>query len=42
MLCTVGTIKPYKKFKCKIYFLATKEGGRRTGFSANYKPQFFF
>jgi len=42
MLATVGSIKPYKKFKCKVYFLLAKEGGRKTGFACNYKPQFFF
>jgi len=42
MLATAGAIKPYKKFKCKIYFFLAKEGGRKTGFSTNYKPQFFF
>jgi elongation factor Tu len=42
MLATTGFIKPYKKFKCKIYFFLAKEGGRKTSFSSNYKPQFFF
>jgi elongation factor Tu len=42
MLATIGAIKPYKKFKCKVYFLLAKEGGRKTGFACNYKPQFFF
>lgn len=42
VLAAVGTIKPYKTFKCKIYVLLAKEGGRNTGFACNYKPQFFF
>lgn len=42
MLCTIGVIKPYLIFKCKVYFLLFKEGGRKTGFGCNYKPQFFF
>jgi elongation factor Tu len=42
MLSTVGAIKPYLTFKCKVYFLLSKEGGRNTGFGCNYKPQFFF
>lgn len=42
ILAAVGTIKPYKTFKCKVYLLLAKEGGRNTGFACNYKPQFFF
>lgn len=42
ILATVGSIKPYSNFKCKVYFLLAKEGGRNTGFACNYKPQFFF
>jgi len=42
MLTTIGSIMPYQIFKCKVYFLLNKEGGRNTGFGCNYKPQFFF
>jgi len=42
MLASVGVINPYSIFKCKVYFLLHKEGGRNTGFGCNYKPQFFF
>lgn len=42
VLASVGAIKPYQNFKCKVYFLLSKEGGRSTGFACNYKPQFFF
>jgi len=42
ILASIGTIKPYLTFKCKVYFLLSKEGGRKTGFACNYKPQFFF
>ncbi len=42
ILATVGVIKPYQSFKCKVYFLLAKEGGRNTGFGFNYKPQIFF
>lgn len=42
VLSAVGSIKPYLTFKCKVYFLLAKEGGRTTGFACNYKPQFFF
>ena len=42
ILTMPGYIKPINKFKCKVYILSKKEGGRNTGFANNYKPQFFF
>lgn len=42
VLAAPGTIKPYEIFRAKIYLLTKEEGGRRTGFGVNYKPQFFF
>ena len=42
MLASIGAINTYSTFKCKVYFLLNKEGGRSTGFGCNYKPQFFF
>lgn len=42
VLAAPGTIKPYEIFRAKIYLLTKEEGGRRTGFGINYKPQFFF
>lgn len=41
MLVSVGVINPYSIFKCKVYFLLHKEGGRNTGFGCNYKPHSF-
>lgn len=41
MLATLGAIKPYKKFKCKVYFLLAKEGGRKTGFACIINHNFF-
>lgn len=37
-----GTLKAHKKFEAKIYVLKEDEGGRKTPFHSNYKPQFFF
>jgi len=42
VLCQPGLIKPYNKFTAKIYILSAKEGGRKSPFVTNYKPQFFF
>jgi len=42
ILATINTIKPCKNFKCKVYILSYKDGGRKNGFASNYKPQFFF
>ena len=33
--------KAHKKLEAKIYVLSTEEGGRKTPFLSNYKPQFF-
>lgn len=41
MLTTIGAIKPHKKFKCKVYFLLGKEGGRKTGFACIINLNFF-
>jgi len=37
-----GSVTPHTKFKCQCYVLTKEEGGRHTGFMANYRPQFFF
>jgi elongation factor Tu len=42
ILAKPGTVKIYNNFECKVYILTKKEGGRHSGFSNNYKPQFFF
>jgi len=42
ILSAPGYIRPINSFKCKVYFLTKEEGGRKTGFAQNYKPQFFF
>ncbi len=37
-----GSIKPHKKFKCKVYILSKEEGGRHSAFLTGYRPQFYF
>ncbi|KAL2006003.1 hypothetical protein VTN00DRAFT_9657 [Thermoascus crustaceus] len=36
-----GTAKAFNKFLVSMYVLTEAEGGRRTGFGANYRPQIF-
>jgi elongation factor Tu len=37
-----GSIKPHKKFGCKVYILSKEEGGRHSAFLTGYRPQFYF
>jgi len=37
-----GTVKEYRKFKCKAYILTKEEGGRHSPFFNGYRPQFYF
>lgn len=39
--CKPGSIKAHSKFEANVYILNTEEGGRKTPFLANYRPQFF-
>jgi len=39
--CKVGTVQAYTKFRAKVYLLTSEEGGRKTPFTTNYRPQFF-
>jgi len=39
--CKPGTVTAHSKFRAKVYVLTTDEGGRKTPFTTNYKPQFF-
>jgi elongation factor Tu len=41
VLSSLNTIKAYDTFKCKVYILSEKEGGRHKPFVTNYTPQFF-
>ena len=42
VLCKPGSITPHTKFKGEVYILTKEEGGRRTPFFSNYRPQFYF
>lgn len=42
LLVSPNSVKLHNKFEAKVYILTYKEGGRRKGFTNNYKPQFFF
>src|SRR4029078_8561886 len=37
-----GSITPHTEFKCEVYVLSEKEGGRHTAFFNKYRPQFYF
>ena len=36
-----GTVKAHNQFLVSMYVLSEEEGGRRTGFGQNYRPQMF-
>ena len=42
VLCKVGSVHPYTKFKGQVYVLTEKEGGRQKPFFSGYRPQFYF
>jgi elongation factor Tu len=42
VLSAPGSVAAHARFTAHVYLLTTAEGGRRTGFAANYRPQFFF
>ncbi|GAA3746749.1 elongation factor Tu [Plantactinospora mayteni] len=37
-----GSVTPHRRFTAQLYALTAGEGGRRTPFHANYRPQFYF
>jgi elongation factor Tu len=37
-----GSVTPHRRFRAQLYALTAAEGGRRSGFAANYRPQFYF
>jgi len=41
VLAKPGTITPHTNFEGEVYVLTEKEGGRKTPFFANYRPQFY-
>ena len=42
VLSAPGVIKPFRTGKAQIFVLTKEEGGRHTGFTSGYRPQFFF
>jgi elongation factor Tu len=42
VLCLPGSVTPHQRFRAEVYVLSEKEGGRRTAFADNYRPQFHF
>jgi len=42
VLAKPGSITPHTHFECEVYVLSKDEGGRRTPFFNNYRPQFYF
>jgi len=42
VICKPSSIGCHERFESEIYCLTTDEGGRRTPFFSNYRPQFFF
>lgn len=41
VICAIGKSKAYQEFVAHIYALKETEGGRKTPFFSNYRPQFF-
>lgn len=41
VIAKTGTVKAHTKFLCSMYVLTEEEGGRKTPFGANYRPQMF-
>jgi elongation factor Tu len=42
VLAAPGSVQPYQSFTARLYVLTGAEGGRRTPFYSNYRPQFYF
>jgi len=42
VLAKPGSVTPHTKFKGQVYVLTSDEGGRKTPFFSNYRPQFYF
>ena len=42
VLAVPGSITPHTKFEAQVYVLTADEGGRKTPFFNNYRPQFYF
>ncbi|OLF12891.1 translation elongation factor Tu [Actinophytocola xinjiangensis] len=42
VLCVPGSVTEHETFTAHVYLLSAGEGGRRTGFTSEYRPQFHF
>jgi elongation factor Tu len=42
VIAVPGSIEPHRRFTARLYALTGAEGGRRTPFGSNYRPQFYF
>jgi elongation factor Tu len=42
VLAHVNSVKPHTEFEAEVYVLTAEEGGRKTPFFNNYRPQFYF
>ncbi len=42
VLAKPKTVTPHTEFKAEVYVLSHEEGGRKTPFVSNYRPQFYF
>jgi len=42
VVCLPGSVRPHRRFRADVHVLSAAEGGRRTPFAANYRPQFHF
>jgi elongation factor Tu len=42
VIAVPGSIEPHQRFTARLYVLTGAEGGRRTPFRSNYRPQFYF
>ncbi len=42
VICKPGSITPHTEFTAQVYVLSGEEGGRKTPFFNNYRPQFYF
>ena len=42
VLALPESVTKKQKFKARVYILQESEGGRKTGFTTGYRPQFFF
>jgi len=41
VIAKIGSIAAHTKFNCTVYVLKAEEGGRKTPFFTNYRPQFY-